>query len=67
MAPWMSWASYDWANGLLARSDGLTWACPDSTGDACHPSNPVGREKESNLMLNFFKTDDTTTPWFLTH
>jgi hypothetical protein len=67
MAPWMSWASYDWTNGLLARGDGVTWACTDSTPDACHPANPVGREKESNLMLNFFKSDDTTTPWFLAH
>jgi len=38
MAPWMSWAAYDWANGLLARSDGLTWSCRDVMSDGVHPS-----------------------------
>jgi hypothetical protein len=67
MAPWMSWASYDWTNGLLPRSDGLTWTCQDSQSDGVHPSVPSGVEKGANLLLNKFKTDDTTTPWFLTH
>jgi hypothetical protein len=67
MAPWMSWASYDWANGLMARNDGLAWACAEITSDGCHPSNSAGREKESNLLLNFFKSDSTTTFWFLAH
>jgi hypothetical protein len=63
LAPWMSWGSYDWGNGLLARSDGLVWACAEYL-DGIHP-NSLGREKVSNLMLAFFKTDDTTRPWFL--
>ena len=63
LAPWMSWGTYDWANGLLARSDGLVWTC-DEYSDGIHP-NTLGREKVSNLMLTFFKTDDTTRPWFL--
>jgi Putative Ig domain/Abnormal spindle-like microcephaly-assoc'd, ASPM-SPD-2-Hydin len=63
MAPWMSWGSYDWANGLLARGDGLVWPCAEYL-DGYHP-NPLGREKVSNLMLSFLKTDDTTRPWFL--
>ena len=66
-APWMSWGAYPWANGLLARNDGTTWACPDIKYDGFHPSDPYGREKESNLMINFFKSDPTTTPWFLAH
>jgi len=65
MAPWMSWAQYDWANGLLARSDGLTWSCRDVMSDGVHPSPLFGMEKDANLLLNFFKSDDTTTPWFL--
>jgi hypothetical protein len=65
MAPWMSWSSYDWANGLLARQDGLVWACPDLKWDGTHPSDPIGRQKEANLILNFFRTDDTTAPWYL--
>jgi len=63
LAPWMSWGSYEWANGLLARGDGLVWACAEYL-DGIHP-NTLGREKVSNLMLNFFKTDDTTRPWYL--
>ena len=65
LAPWMAWGHYDWANGLLPRSDGLVWTCQDQQGDGTHPSNPAGRQKDSNLMMNFFKSDSTTTPWFL--
>jgi hypothetical protein len=66
MAPWMAWGPYDWANGLSARSDGLVWDCQELTSDGIHPSNPVGREKESNILLNFFKSDETAVPWFVT-
>src|SRR5258708_17469130 len=66
-APWMSWGAYPWANGLLARTDGLTWPCPHLHHVAFHPSDLYGREKETNLMINFFKSDATTTPWFLAH
>jgi len=66
-APWMAWGAYPWANGLLARKDGTVWSCPDIKYDGFHPSMPYGREKETNLMLNFFKSDDTSTPWFLAH
>jgi hypothetical protein len=66
MAPWMAWGPYDWANGLLARSDGLTWNCQQFQ-DGVHPSKTGGREADANLLLNFFKTDTTTTPWFLKH
>ncbi len=65
MAPWMSWADYDWANGLIPRSDGLVWSCQDIQSDGTHPSNPAGREKDTDMLLNFFKSDDTTVPWFL--
>jgi hypothetical protein len=67
MAPWLSWGPYDWANGLLARSDGLTWTCQDYAADGLHPSVPSGRNNYANLLITFFKTDDTTVPWFLTH
>jgi len=63
-APWLSWEAYDWANGMLARSDGLVWTCQDFL-DGGHPSAPVGREKDANLFLSFLKTDDSTRPWFL--
>jgi hypothetical protein len=63
-APWLSWEAYDWANGMLARSDGLVWTCQDFL-DGGHPSAPMGREKDANLFLTFLKTDDSTRPWFL--
>ena len=69
MAPWMDWGSYMWANGLTPRNDGFVWTCQDYTSDGIHPSLPPlpGRDKGDNLMMNFFKTDDTTAPWFLAH
>lgn len=63
-APWMSWGPYYWGNGLIARPDGLAWACPDFVSDGNNPS-VTGVEKVANELLNFFKTDDTTSPWFL--
>ncbi|MGH9433790.1 MAG: choice-of-anchor D domain-containing protein [Terriglobia bacterium] len=65
MAPWLAWADYDWANGLLPRSDGLAWGCQDFLYDGTHNSDPSGREKDANILLNFLKTDDATAPWFL--
>lgn len=64
-APWMAWGPYDWANGMLARSDGLVWTCQDIQNDGIHPSVPYGVQKDANLLMNFFKTDTTTAPWFL--
>jgi len=65
MAPWLSWATYDWANGLIPRSDGLSWSCQDFLYDGIHNSLPSGREKNAALLLNYFKTADVTSPWFL--
>lgn len=63
-APWMAWGPYLWADGLTPRSDGLTWACTDLGDDGTHPS-PAGVEKVASMLLNFFKTDSTASPWFL--
>ncbi len=67
LAPWMAWGPYLWANGLLPRSDGLLWGCQDFMSDGVHPTNPAGRVKITSYLLNFFKTDPTTAPWFLAH
>ena len=69
LAPWMDWGSYMWANGLTPRNDGFVSTCQDYTSDGIHPSLPPlpGRDKGANLLMNFFKTDSTTTPWFLAH
>ncbi len=63
VAPWASWAAYYWTNGLLGRSDGLTWSCQDNIGDGVHPATS-GRVKAAAQLLNFMKTDDTAIPWF---
>ncbi len=64
-APWLAWGAYYWANGLLARSDGLVFSCQDAKADGNHPSIPKGKQKDALQILNFFKTADTTAPWFL--
>ncbi|HEV2177001.1 MAG TPA: choice-of-anchor D domain-containing protein [Terriglobia bacterium] len=66
-APWMAWGPYDWSNGMLGRLDGLVYTCQDFEYDGYHPADPSGQTKVTDLLLNFFKTDDTTTPWFLAH
>ncbi len=66
-APWMSWGPYYWANGMLGREDGLEWDCEDFSADGTHPSSTFGQLKVATELLNFLKTDDTTTPWYLAH
>jgi hypothetical protein len=64
-APWVSWGPYYWANGLLASEDGMVWTCQDLQADGTHPQTPSGDLKVASALLNFLKTDVTTTPWFL--
>jgi hypothetical protein len=63
-APWTAWGPYLWADGLNARSDGLTWSCADLSADGTHPA-PSGRNKVAQLLLSFVKSDPTATEWFL--
>jgi hypothetical protein len=63
-APWVAWGPYTWANGLIPRSDGLTWICSDFQSDGTHPSMPQGQMKVGNMLLSFFKSDSTTRQWF---
>jgi hypothetical protein len=65
VAPWVSWGPYYWANGLLASENGMVWTCQDLQADGTHPQSPSGDLKVATQILNFFKTDVTTTPWFL--
>jgi hypothetical protein len=64
-APWMSWGPYYWANGLAASENGMVWTCQDLQADGTHPQSPSGDLKVASQLLNFLKTDVTTTPWFL--
>lgn len=63
-APWLAWGPYLWADGLVPRSDGLTWACAEYNGDGTHPAMPA-RRKVADMLMDFFKSEDTAKPWFL--
>jgi hypothetical protein len=60
------WGPYLWADGLKPRKlDGLVWERKDlSPHDGTHPSGP-GREKVAQLILEFFKSNPTSGPWFV--
>jgi PKD domain len=64
VAPYLSWGPYFWIDGLNRRSDGAIWNCNDLISDFTHPSSS-GVQKVSSQLLAFFKTDPTTTPWYL--
>ena len=63
-SPWLAWGPYMWADGLVPRSDALTWQCSDLNTDGTHPS-AQGQAKVADMLLDFFTTDATATPWFL--
>jgi hypothetical protein len=70
VAPWLSWGTYDWADGMmadgkaLATLTGLEWGCADLGPDGVHAST-AGRYKDAALLMSFFKSDETVTPWYL--
>jgi hypothetical protein len=61
---WLAWGPYLWADGLKGRKDGLIWQCSDFQQDGTHPS-ASGRAKVANLLLAFFKMNESAAPWFL--
>jgi hypothetical protein len=63
-APWLSWSAYLWADGLVPRSDGLTWECADLQTDGTHPA-ASGRQKVAAMLLSFFKSDPIASRWFI--
>lgn len=62
-SPWIAWGPYMWADGLIPRSDGLVWECSDFGVDGIHPSED-GVAKVAALLLDFFKSSKTASPWF---
>ena len=64
-APWIEWGPYLWADGVKGRRDGkLVWERDDFGPDGTHPSIK-GREKVARLLLEFFREDPTSRPWFV--
>jgi len=64
-APYLSWGPYLWADGQNPRADGLVWLQEDLTSDCTHPSES-GKQKVAAMLLDFFKNDRTSKPWFRT-
>jgi len=50
---------------MKPRNDGLTYARSDFVEDGTHPSPGSGRAKVARQLLDFFKTDSTARPWFV--
>jgi len=63
-APLLVWGPYLWIDGTNPRSDGRTWLAEDMAQDCVHPSES-GRTKVAEMLMEFFKTDTSTTSWFL--
>jgi hypothetical protein len=62
-SPWLAWGPYLWADGLVPRSDGLTWACNEYQPDGTHPQ-VLARFKVAAMLDQFFNSDATATPWY---
>ncbi len=63
LAPWLAWGPYLWADGIVPRSDGLTWECRDFAADGTHPG-VLARFKVAALLDTFFRSDSATMPWY---
>jgi hypothetical protein len=64
MAPWLAWGPTLWADGMVPRSDGLTWECTDFTDKGVHVSE-FGADKVAGLADDFVHSDFTAEQWFL--
>jgi hypothetical protein len=62
VAPWTAWGPYLWANGIVPRSDGLTWDRSEYGPDGTHP-NMKGQEKVAHLLMDFLLTSPYSN-WF---
>ena len=64
VAPWIDWGPYLWADGLVPRSDSLTWTCDAYTGNGYVPSQ-LGRRQVADRLLAFVRASANTAPWYL--
>ena len=61
----LSWGPYLWANGDRPRKDGFVFGYDDfRENDRMHHS-AAGVRKMGTELLKFFKTDETSKPWFV--
>ncbi len=64
IAPWVAWGPYLWANGTMARIDGLLWIQADFENDGTHPAMS-GEQKVGTQLLSFSKNSAYTKCWFI--
>ena len=64
VSPWLCYGTYNWADGLNPRSDGLIWECGDFEPDGTHPA-ATAEQKVAQALLEFLKVDATAKRWFL--
>jgi hypothetical protein len=63
--PVLLWGPYLWTDGVKGRpGDSLVWRKEDTRADGTHPS-AAGQQKVAELLLNFFKNDQTSKGWFV--
>jgi hypothetical protein len=62
VAPWIAWGPYLWADGTVARSDGLTWL-PGDVADGTHPS-ASGIARVGSALMQFFLDSPYSRCWF---
>ncbi len=65
-SPWLSWGIYMWSDGDTPQmtNSNIFFTCTDYQNDGTHPST-AGEQKIGGLLLDFFSTDSTATPWFI--
>lgn len=62
-AAWTAWGTYIWADGTIARSDGIEWLQSDFQSDGTHPDG-AGATQVVNMLMAFYKSSPYTT-WFV--
>ena len=64
VAPLLLWGPYLWIDGGQTRNDGQVWTAEDLASDCTHPTEQ-GALKIAQMLLDFFKADETSRTWFL--
>ena len=61
---YFSWGPYLWIDGMNPRLDGRIWPITNLESDCVHPTT-AGNQAVAEMLIEFFKSDSTATPWFL--
>ena len=63
--PFITWGTYNWADGSIKRSDGLQWLCASDIGEDGLHLSATGEIKSGALMFDYFTKDETTQAWIM--